>query len=116
MSDSDEVALAEVRAQVAKQRLFATIGDVQDRLSPRTLAQDAIDGLKEGTAFVGMIGVEAARRRPGIAVTATGLIALLLARKPLAKLFRSDNNDATAAPLTSLKTKRAARPKKGPTP
>ena len=79
-----QIAAAEHDATVARERLSRTVGQLQDRLSPKQIARRAVrDAGDRSTA-----AVDTARRNPG---TAAGLVAcagLFLARHRIASLFR----------------------------
>lgn len=109
MSDDQlPVSLLEARArsQSARQRLLDTIDEMQGRLNPVTLAQDAVENV---AGRLLRDGVETVRSRPKVIAAAAGLAVLFMARKPLAKLLWSGTKRATAAGAKSLK-----RSKRGP--
>ncbi len=99
---------AEARTRNARERLFGTLDEVQLKLNPMTLAQDAV-----GTVANGLIrdGIETVRSRPKALTAAAGLAVLFMARKPLAKLLWKGAKHATATVPTSLKV-RAKKPGK----
>lgn len=108
MSDDQlPVSLLEARArsQSARQRLLGTLDEMQGRLNPVTLAQDAVENV---AGRLVRDGVQAVRARPKAIAAATGLAVLFMARKPLARLLWSGTKRATAASAKSLK-----RSKKG---
>jgi hypothetical protein len=83
VKDSPHVAAARIEAERSRARLMASAHELQDRLSPRTLARDAWEGAKAKGADMAEDAVDAVRSRP---ITATGVvaaIALFLAREPL---------------------------------
>jgi ElaB/YqjD/DUF883 family membrane-anchored ribosome-binding protein len=83
VKDSPEIAAARIEAERARARLMASAHELQDRLSPKTLARDAWRGAKAKGADMAEDAVDAVRSRP---VTATGVVAalaLFLAREPL---------------------------------
>jgi ElaB/YqjD/DUF883 family membrane-anchored ribosome-binding protein len=83
VKDSPEIAAARIEAERRRARLMASAHELQDRLSPRTLARDAWQGAKAKGADMAEDAVDAVRSRP---VTATGVVAaitLFLAREPL---------------------------------
>lgn len=109
MSDEElPVSLLEARArsQSARQRLLGTLDEMQGRLNPVTLAQDAVENV---AGRLVRDSVQAVRARPKAIAAAAGLAVLFLARKPLAKLLWSGTKRATAAGAKSLK-----RSKRGP--
>jgi len=85
-ADSQEVAAARLEAERARTRLMASAHELQERLSPKTLARDAWQGAKSKGADMAEDAVDAVRSRP---LTATGVVAaitLFLARAPLIDL------------------------------
>jgi hypothetical protein len=65
---------------------MASAHELQERLSPKTLARDAWEGAKSKGADIAEDAVDAVRSRP---LTATGVVAaitLFLAREPLIDL------------------------------
>ncbi|APR53250.1 DUF3618 domain-containing protein [Sphingomonas koreensis] len=108
MSDDQlPVSLLEARArsQNARQRLLGTLDEMQGKLNPVTLAQDAVENV---AGRLMRDSVQAVRARPRAIAAAAGLAVLFMARKPLAKLLWSGTKRATAAGAKSLK-----RSKKG---
>ncbi len=75
MSDTTGIAAAEARAAAAKQRLGATVNELQDRLAPQALAKDAVETLSEAGRKALDSGVETAKANP--ALVAGGAAALL---------------------------------------
>jgi ElaB/YqjD/DUF883 family membrane-anchored ribosome-binding protein len=85
-SNDPEVAAARVEAERSRTRLMASAHELQERLSPKTLARDAWEGAKSKGANIAEDAVDAVRSRP---LTATGVVAaitLFLAREPLIDL------------------------------
>lgn len=109
---SSDVIAAQQRAENARTRLLATLGQVQDKMHPMTLAQDAVENVALG---VMRDTVETVRARPRTMAAAAGLAVLFMARKPLARLFWSGAKNATAAGSASLKARRDRRSTKGST-
>ncbi len=108
MSDDQlPVSLLEARArsQNARQRLLGTLDEMQGKLNPVTLAQDAVENV---AGRLMRDSVQAVRARPKAIIAAAGLAVLFMARKPLAKLLWTGTKRATAAGAKSLK-----RSKKG---
>ncbi|WP_343519835.1 hypothetical protein [Sphingomonas sp.] len=96
---------ARARSQSARQRLFGTLDEMQGKLNPVTLAQDAVETVASGLV---RDGIETVRKRPKAIAAAAGLAVLFMARKPLARLLWTGAKHATAAVPKSLK-----RSKKG---
>lgn len=104
-TDATEIAAARIEAERARSRLMETARELQDRLSPGTLAQSAWAGAKAKGADLAEEAVDAVRSRPAIASGVVAAIALFLAREPLIDLAGKLAN--------GVKTKRKARPKPG---
>lgn len=102
MTDTPEVAAARVEAERRRSRLMATAHQLQDRLSPKTLARGAWEGAKEKGADMAEDAVDAVRARPFAATGVVAAITMFLAREPLMDL---------AGKLVSGKGKTAKRPK-----
>ena len=86
MKDSPEIAAARTEAGRSRARVIATAQELQERLSPKTLARGAWQGAKEKGAGLAEDAVDAVRSRP---LTATGVVAaitMFLAREPLIDL------------------------------
>lgn len=66
----ERLARAEARSALARARLTATVEQLRARLSPRSLAEDALGGLRHA----GESGAERAKRHP---VAVAGVVALL---------------------------------------
>jgi hypothetical protein len=96
------LAEAEARSRHARERLLGTLSQVQDKLSPRTLAQDVVDN-----------GIATVRTRPRSAIIAGAVAILFIVRKPLARLIWRGAKHATGAATASLKHRRAPRETKG---
>ncbi len=108
MPIGDDSTSAAARSAAARQRLSRTLGDLQARLSPKALARDAVQELKETSQELAQEGVAAAKRHPlTIGGAAAGIILFLL-RRPIGSFLRGAGN-ATAASVTSLNHNRAAR-------
>ena len=86
MRDTPEVAAARIEAERARATMMATAHELQERLSPRTLARDAWEGAKIKGADLAEDAVDAVRARPVAATGVVAAIALFLAREPLMDL------------------------------
>jgi len=80
----DTIVRAKRNAARARSRVDTDVAALKQRLHPRTLAEDAIDNVREKKDRA----VGAARRRPGITAAAGGAVALIVLRKPLKGLYR----------------------------
>lgn len=72
-------------AVAARARFFDTLGEAQQRLKPGNLANEAWTGVKNKSAAAAGNAVAAAKKRPGTVALVLGGLALLLARKPIAR-------------------------------
>jgi hypothetical protein len=86
VTDSPEIAAARFEAERRRAHVDATAQELQERLSPKTLAKGAWQGAKEKGADLAEDAVDAVRTRP---IAATGIVAaitMFLAREPLIEL------------------------------
>jgi hypothetical protein len=100
-ADTPQVAAARIHAEKSRAQLMETARELQDRLSPATLAHNAWEGAKSKGADLAEDAVDAVRRRPAIAGGIVAAIALFLAREPLI--------DAGKKLTEGAKTKRKAK-------
>jgi hypothetical protein len=84
--DTPQIAAARVKAETARARLMATARELQLRISPRNLAQNAWEGAKLKGADMAEDAVDAVRARPIAATGIVAALALFLAREPLKDL------------------------------
>lgn len=83
MKDTPDIAAARAEVDRSRARLISTAHELQDRLSPKTIARTTWQGAKEKGADLAENTVDAVKARP---IAATGLVAALtmfLAREPL---------------------------------
>ena len=86
MNDTPEIIAARAEVDRSRSRLMSTAHELQDRLSPKTLARNTWQGAKEKGADLAENTVDAVRSRP---IAATGIVAavtMFLAREPLIEL------------------------------
>jgi ElaB/YqjD/DUF883 family membrane-anchored ribosome-binding protein len=86
MTDSPQVAAARVEAERRRSRMMATAHELQERLSPGTLARGAWEGAKGKGADLAEDAVDAVRARPFAATGVVAAITMFLAREPLMDL------------------------------
>ena len=86
MTDTPEVAAARVEVERRRSRVMATAHELQDRLSPKTLARNTWQGAKEKGADLAEDAVDAVRARPLAAGGVVAAITMFLAREPLMDL------------------------------
>ena len=83
MSAPDKVALARAEVEATKAALVDTARELQQRLQPRTLANDAWEAAKVKGADLAEDAVDAVKKRPVAASGIVAALALFLARDPL---------------------------------
>lgn len=84
--DTPEIAAARIEAERARARLMETASQLQERLSPGTLAHNAWEGAKNKGADLAEDAVDAVRQRPALASGIVAAIAMFIARRPLIDL------------------------------
>lgn len=89
MTDPPEVAAARIEVERSRARLMDTAHELQERLSPRTLAGNAWQGAKEKGADLAEDAVDAVRARPLATGGVVAAITMFLAREPLMDLAGS---------------------------
>jgi hypothetical protein len=93
---SDPVELAAAAADAARDRVTATMDDIQTRLDPRRMVMDTVERVQAGSRALAVQAGDAARAHPlalGAAVAALGLA--LLARNRLANARVDLGDEAT---------------------
>jgi len=80
----EEIVQAKRNAARARARVDTDVAALQYRLHPRTIADNAIDSVRDKKDQA----VGAARQRPAITAVAGGAVALFVLRKPLRGLYR----------------------------
>ena len=86
MRDTPEISAARIEAERARGRLMATAQELQERLSPKTIARDTWQSAKEKGADLAEDAVDAVRARPVATGGVLAAVALFLAREPLMDL------------------------------
>jgi hypothetical protein len=79
---------AELAATAARERLAATVGKLQVKLNPRTLALQAARDVADKGGAAAQASLNTAVRNPGAVAGATAVAGLFLARHRIASLFR----------------------------
>lgn len=94
--DLDALERAKREEELARHRFTATLGTLQYRLKPATLANDAWSGVKDKTGELTDSAIQAVKDRP---VTVSGVVAglaIFFARDSLwalvSRLFRGDDD------------------------
>ena len=86
MTDTPQVAAARIAVERSRARVMATAHELQDRLSPKTLARTTWQGAKEKGADLAEDAVDAVRARPVATTGVVAALAMFLAREPLKDL------------------------------
>lgn len=84
----EKLSAARNEAEAARARLQGTFEELQARLEPSQLLDDAVSEVKERSTALARTAREVARDRPGIIAAAAGAAALLLAHRPILRLIR----------------------------
>lgn len=86
MTDSPEIAAARQDVERSRARLMGAAHELQERLSPKTLAKGAWEGAKEKGADLAEDAVDAVKARPLATTGVVAAITMFLAREPLLDL------------------------------
>jgi len=86
VTDTPEVAAARIEVERSRARVMTTAHELQERVSPRTLARNTWQGAKEKGAGLAEDAVDAVRTRPLAAGGVVAAITMFLAREPLMDL------------------------------
>ena len=86
MTDTPEITAARAEVERSRSRVMATAHELQDRLSPKTLAKGAWEGAKEKGAGLAEDAVDAVKSRPLATTGVIAAITMFLAREPLMDL------------------------------
>lgn len=89
-------------ADAARSAMLANANRLKQRLSPSTLMNDAAQNAQQKALAVTEQAVETARARPALAGSIAGGILLLLARKPLGRLFCRKRAERPDPEITDL--------------
>lgn len=114
MTADRQTDAARIEVERTRARLMSSAHELQDRLSPKTLARGAWEGAKDKGADLAEDAVDAVRARPLAAGGAVAALTMFLAREPLINLarrmFRPNSKTAAQKPATAKRRKRAAKP------
>ena len=78
-----EITRARREAELSRRRLMGTVAELQERLKPATIANQAWEGVKDRSTGLADDAVQAVKARPMVASAALGAVTLFLARSPL---------------------------------
>ena len=108
MHDTPEITAARMEVERSRGRLMSTAHELQDRLSPKTLARNTWQGAKEKGADIAENTVDAVRTRPLAAGGVLAAITMFLAREPLmdfaGKLVTSDKRKSRKVRKSTAKS------------
>ena len=101
MTDDAAVLAARAQVEASKLKLDTSVARAKSKLSPASMASDAVDSATDKATQVAQSGLRIARERPGVTAAVAGAVALAFAHKPvfawIGSLFgRDDTDDATA--------------------
>jgi len=86
VKDTPEIAAARIEVERSRAGVMAIAHEIQERLSPKTLAKGAWEGAKEKGANLAEDAVDVVRSRPLAATGVVAAITMFLAREPLSEL------------------------------
>ena len=108
MTDGDRIIAAERAVDQARERFVDTVQSLAEQLEPRRLARELWEDAKVKGADLAEEAVDAVKARPLAATGVTAVVALFLAREPIAdlvgKLWSADKKKAKAKPTAKPKT------------
>ena len=78
-----EITRAKREAELSRKRLMGMVSELQERLKPGTIANNAWVGVKDRSTELADDAVQAVKARPMVASAALGAVTLFLARSPL---------------------------------
>jgi ElaB/YqjD/DUF883 family membrane-anchored ribosome-binding protein len=86
VKDTPEIIAARAEVDRSRSRLMSTAHELQERISPKTLARNTWQGAKEKGADFAENTVDAVKARPLAATGVVAAITMFLAREPLIDL------------------------------
>jgi ElaB/YqjD/DUF883 family membrane-anchored ribosome-binding protein len=94
------IAEARARSFAAKAQLDRSVAQAKERLSPRSLANHAVDGVKTKAEQIAGDGAAVVKDRPAVAMAAAGVAVLLIVRRPMLRWWRL-RRDKETEPATA---------------
>lgn len=107
--ETPEVTAARIEAERAKARMIDRAHDLQARLNPKTLAQNAWDDARDKGTALADSAVGAVRERPLAATGIAAAVAVFLARKPLKRLAGKMMNSKSPDGMVTVRESELAR-------
>ena len=119
MTDSPKIAAARIEVEKTRATLLDTLRELQQRLQPKTLVNDAWEKAKDKGADLAEGAVDAVAKRPVAVGGVVAALAMFLAREPLKKATVKFYDAMTPlfeprSKAVALKEKRAAKPARAP--
>lgn len=88
MAEPASLVAARREAELARERLLQSTHELQVRVAPQRLANDALETAKERGTFAVEAVRQAAEKRPGVAAAAVVGFLAFVARRRIFRLFR----------------------------
>jgi Protein of unknown function (DUF3618) len=110
VTDTPEITAARIEVERSRSKLMGTAHELQERLSPKSLASNAWQGAKEKGADLAEASVDAVRTRPLAAGGVVAAITMFLAREPLIDLAGSLFSSGKEKRRTRKARKAVAKP------
>lgn len=110
------IVAARAEVERTRGRLIETARELQERISPRTLARDVWEGAKDKGAGLAEDAVDAVRKRPIVAGGVIAALALFLGRDPIMEYASKLLNGKDEPPQPAKRPTRSAKPKKSSKP
>ena len=111
--ESPQVAAARIEVERSRGRLMDKAHELQERLSPKTIANNAWQGAKEKGAGLAEDAVDVARTRPLATGGVVAALTMFLAREPLmdfaGSLFGSEKRKARKTRKAQAKQKQTEK-------
>lgn len=82
---STDIHNAETRATAARERFMRTLHELQHRLSPKTLAADVSETVRERASDAAGRSIAVVRAKPAISAAVVAPLVAFLFRKPIAR-------------------------------
>ena len=101
MREDPQVLLAAERAKLARQQLVAGLTELRERLSPGTIADSLVAGIKSKSVDAVETGVDTVRENRWAVAGIATVGALFFARRPIAAMFESKNDETSEPPARS---------------
>ena len=112
MKDTPDIAAARIEVERSRAGVMAAAHELQERLSPKTLAKGAWQGAKEKGADLAEDAVDAVKARPMAATGVVAAITMFLAREPLWDLATKLAGGVSEKRKTRKRRKAAAKTSK----